>query len=241
MLKMKKLESAGVLAGGIAHDFNNILTAVLGNIQLSAFHLAEDDKALPLLQEAKKACMQAQALTSQLLTLSRNNTPIKQAARLNRIIENICDLLPGNSPVSCQLTMAKNLCPVDCDSKQISQVIQHLISNARQAMPDGGSIDITTENIYHSGNSKLASGDFIFFSIHDYGCGIPAKNIDRIFDPYFTTKELSADQGTGLGLAVVHSIVNKHGGLIEIESQEGKGTTFSILLPAGKADDQINR
>ncbi len=236
MLKLKKLESVNVLACGIAHDFNNIMTAVLGNIQLSTFLLDQNNKAVPLLQEAKKAGMQAQALTSQLLTLSENNAPIKRATRLDKIIKNNCSLL-DNSNVNYQLTMAEKLSPVDCDSRQISEVIQHLISNARQAMPDGGTIHFSTENIFHPGNSKLPSGDFVFVTIQDHGCGIASKNIDRIFDPYFTTKELGADQGTGLGLAVVHSIINKHGGSIKVESQEGEGATFSILLPAGKVVD----
>ncbi|HID69689.1 MAG TPA: PAS domain-containing sensor histidine kinase [Desulfobacterales bacterium] len=238
MLKLKKLESVSVLAGGIAHDFNNILTAVLGNIQLSTFHLDQDNKALPLLQEAKKAGMRAQTLTSQLLALSKKNMPVKQATMLDAIVEESCAFLSKSSNVRCRLTMAGKLWPVDCDREQISQVIQNLIYNARQAMPNGGTIDISTENIYHTGNSKLVPGDYVYMTICDQGCGIPAKDIDRIFDPYFTTKSLNADQGTGLGLAVVHSIINKHGGLIEVESREGKGTTFSILLPAGKQDNR---
>ena len=235
VLKLKKLESVSVLAGGIAHDFNNILTAVLGNIQLSTFRLDQDDEAVPLLEEASKAGKKAQKLTNRLLALSRKNAPVKQATQLGKIIDDCSFRLASNSSnVDCKLSVDENLYPVDCDSGQISQVVQHLISNARQAMPDGGTIDICAKNIYHPGNSKLASGDCVFLTIHDHGCGIPEKNMDRIFDPYFTTKELGADQGTGLGLAMVHSIINKHGGFIEVDSQEDEGTTFSILLPAEK-------
>ena len=238
MLKLKKFESVGVLAGGIAHDFNNILTAVLGNIQLSTLHLDPDDKAVALLQEARKAGMQAQALTSQLLTLSKKNAPIIQETKLERIFKDNCKFQLQGSNVICKLSMVEKLCPVECDSTQISQVIQHLISNARQAMPDGGYLDIAADNINHPGNSKLAPGHYVFLSVKDYGCGIAAKNLDRIFDPYFTTKILGADQGTGLGLAIVHSIVHKHGGSIEVESQEGEGTEFRILLPAGKPNGE---
>ncbi len=238
VLKLKKLESVSVLAGGIAHDFNNILTAVLGNIQLSTFHLDQDHNAVPLLQEARRAGKQAQDLTNQLLALSKKNAPIKQATKLDKIIENSCCRLAANkSNVSCKLNVDKNLYPVDCDSGQISQVIQHLLSNAGQAMPNGGSIEISAKNIYHCGNSKMPPADCVSLTVRDHGCGIPAKNLDRIFDPYFTTKELSADQGTGLGLATVHSIINKHGGFIEVESQEDEGTTFSILLPIEKHDN----
>jgi len=239
MLKLKKFESVGVLAGGIAHDFNNILTAVLGNIQLSAFHLDPDDKAVALLEEARKAGMQAQALTSQLLTLSKKNVLIKQETKLERIVKDNCTLQLKDSNVIYKLSMVETHCSVQCDSTQISQVIQHLISNARQAMPDGGCIDIVAENINHPGNSKLAPGQYVFLSVKDHGCGIAAKNLDRIFDPYFTTKILGADQGTGLGLAIVHSIINKHGGSIEVESQEGEGSEFRIFLPAGKPDGEI--
>ncbi len=238
VLKLKKFESASVLAGGIAHDFNNIMTAVMGNIQLSTFLLDPDDKAVPLLQEARKAGMKAQVLTNQLLTLSRKNAPIKQEARLESIFEDNCEHQLKDSNVTCNLSIAENLCPVECDSIQISQVMQHLVSNARQAMPDGGAIDISAENVCYPGNSKLAPGHFVFLRVRDHGCGIEPKNLDRIFDPYFTTKELGTDQGTGLGLAVVHSIISKHGGSIEVESQEGKGTVFSILLPAGKPADE---
>ena len=234
MLKLKKFESVSVLSGGIAHDFNNIMTAVLGNIQLSLFHLDQDNKAVPLLQEARKAGMQAQALTRQLLTLSRKNAPVKQETRLDRITKDTCSFLLDTSNVRCKLSMDEKLSPVDCDGKQITEVIQHLLTNASQAMKYSGTITVIAENVSHQGSSKLPQGDFVSVSISDHGCGIPAKNLDRIFDPYFTTKTLGADQGTGLGLAVVHSIVNKHGGSIEVESQEGEGTTFKVLLPAGK-------
>jgi len=233
MLKLKKLESVCVLAGGISHDFNNILTAVLGNIQLSLLHMDKNEEAAALLLEAQKAALQAQALTRQLLTLSKKNAPIKQETRLDTIVRDNCKLL-GKSNVQCKLTIVRNLDPIDCDSGQIALAIQHLLSNARQAMPDGGIVDISVENRFHPGNAKLASGDFVFVTIRDHGCGIAAKNIERIFDPYFTTKVLGTDQGTGLGLAVVHSIINKHGGAIEVESQEGVGTLFRIMLPAGK-------
>ena len=236
MLKLKKFESVGVLAGGIAHDFNNILTAVLGNIQLSLFHLDRNNDAVALLQEARKAALQAQTLTSQLLTLSKNNTPVKQEVRIDSIIMESCSHLEDESNVSCTLRIAESLSPVDCDSKQIGEVVQQLLNNARQAMPDGGTITISAENVFHPRNSKLPPGDFVSVTISDNGHGIAAKNLDRIFDPYFTTKALSADQGTGLGLAMVHSIINKHGGFIQVESEEGEGTTFHLLLPTGKID-----
>ncbi len=233
MLKLKKFESVGVLAGGIAHDFNNILTAVLGNIQLSLFHVETNNEAASLLQDARKAAQQAQALTNQLLTLSRNNTPIKQETRIDDIIKESCKSLEENSNIHCTLKIADALTSVDCDSKQIGEAIQHLLDNARQAMPDGGTVRISAENVFHPKNSKLPPGDFVSVTISDHGYGIAAKNLDRIFDPYFTTKTLGKDQGTGLGLAMVHSIVNKHGGFIQVESEKGEGTSFHILLPAG--------
>lgn len=235
MLKLKKLDSVGILAGGIAHDFNNILTAVLGNIQLSILQLDKDETVTALLEDAMKAATKAQVLTKQLLDLSKKNTPIKQAAELKKIIKESCESTLKNSNVRCHSKLDANLFPVDCDNEQISLVLQHLLSNAEQAMPEGGTIEIKAENILHLGNNKLTPGDFVLVTLSDQGCGIPAKNLDRIFDPYFTTKVLGADQGTGLGLAVVHSIITKHGGSIEVHSTEGKGSTFSILLPSGKS------
>ena len=234
MLRLKKLDSVGVLAGGIAHDFNNILTAVLGNIQLSILQLDKDDAIADLLGNARDAAMKAQVLTKQLLDLSKKNTPIKQATELEKIVKESCKSALKNSNIRCHVTMAADIFPVDCDNKQISLVLQHLLSNARQAMPGGGTIDIKAENVFHRGNNKLTAGDFVLVTLSDQGCGIPANNLDRIFDPYFTTKVLGADQGTGLGLAVVHSIITKHGGSIEVSSIEGEGTTFRILLPSGQ-------
>ena len=241
MLRMKKLESVGILAGGIAHDFNNLLAAILGNIDLSTIYIAKENKATLLLKEASKACLRAQSLTQQLLTFSKGGTPVKQTAQVDGIIQDCCHFSLRGSNVDCCFAMADDLWPANCDEGQISQVIQNLIINARHAMPEGGFIDISSKNITHPGNSKLQAGDYLSITIRDHGHGISKPDIANIFDPYFTTKAMGSNKGTGLGLAIVHSIISKHGGSIEVQSEKGHGATFTILLPASTDKEIANQ
>jgi PAS domain S-box-containing protein len=238
LVKVKKLESIGVLAGGIAHDFNNILSAILGNIELAGYRIAKDDpETATLLSDAQKATLRASKLTAQLLTFSKGGAPIKEATSLAGLITDSADFVLHGSNVVCTYSFPKNLWRVDADSGQISQVIQNVILNAKHAMPEGGAVSIQCANVEDAASDAFLSvdkGDYVRISIQDNGIGISKELVDKIFDPYFTTKQ----EGSGLGLAICHSIINKHDGYLIVDSNPGKGTTFTIYLPASQSTDQ---
>ncbi len=229
--KAAKLESIGVLAGGIAHDFNNILTSILGNISLASMVIDQDrDKTRELLEESEKACLRARDLTQQLLTFSKGGQPIKKTISLAKLIRDAAGFSLRGSNVSCEYDIPAELWSADVDEGQISQVINNLVINADQAMPGGGTITIKTENLIveSSDTFPLVEGKYVKISIKDQGIGIQEDHLSKIFDPYFTTKQ----KGNGLGLSTTYSIINKHGGYIEVESGLMVGTTFQIYLPA---------
>ena len=240
LLKIEKLESVGVLAGGIAHDFNNILTAVLGNIELAGFRFAKKDKdASELLDEAAKATRRAVKLTRQLLTFAKGDELIRDATDLPALIQEITEFVLHGSRVLCKYDFQDDLWMADADSGQISQVIQNIVINAKHAMEDGGTIQIHCENVEELMDivkGSHHSGNFVKITISDTGSGIPEEFIDKIFDPYFTTKH----KGSGLGLAISHTIISKHQGVMEVESSINEGTTFTLFLPATKKDEQTS-
>jgi PAS domain S-box-containing protein len=235
--KVKKLESVGILAGGIAHDFNNILVAILGNLDLACQFIDPESKPYKLLQNAEKASIRASDLTQQLLTFSKGGAPVRQTSSIAEIIKDSASFVLHGTNVACLYDIPEDLWLVHIDKGQMSQVIQNIIINAKQAMPEGGTIQITCENI--KSNSKE---DFLLPPMHRYvkititdsGSGIHQEVVDSIFDPYFSTKE----EGSGLGLAVTHSIVKKHDGHITVDSRPGQGTTFTIYLPASPEEQQ---
>lgn len=225
LFKARKLESIGVLAGGIAHDFNNFLTAILGNISLARRLTSPDERIYEILQNAETASNRAKSLTQQLLTFSKGGTPVRKLSSIGKIIEDSASFVLRGSNVRCRLEIDKNLFPVEVDAGQMTQVFNNLIINADQAMPDGGEIKIVAENIPATADSDKA---YVHISISDQGCGISMANLDRIFDPYFTTKK----HGSGLGLATVYSIIRNHQGEITASSKGDGGTAFTIILPA---------
>ncbi|MDD2901381.1 MAG: CHASE3 domain-containing protein [Syntrophales bacterium] len=228
-LKLDKLESLGVLAGGLAHDFNNLLTAILGNISLA--HLETDMEEVKLrLQDEEKACQQAQGLSWQLLTFAKGGKPIKKPHQVAGLLLESANLALCGSRSRCQITFADNLWPVAVDAGQIKQVFGNLLINADQAMPEGGVITLGAENVFlQNGNAgSLPPGKYVKITVADQGVGISPENMPKIFDPYFTTK----DTGNGLGLATVYAIIKSHGGSIQVTSQPGQGTSFTISLPA---------
>lgn len=229
-IKNSKLESISVLAGGIAHDFNNFLAVILGNIALLKKIINPQDKKARLLSEAEKAAFQATNLTHQLLTFSKGGTPIKEIINLSQILEDAISLALSGSTAKCKINISENLWYVQADKGQIYQVINNLIINAYQSMPNGGTIYLSCKNtvIEKTELIPLEPGKYVRISIKDEGIGIVEENILKIFDPYFTTKQ----HGHGLGLATSYSIINRHGGHISVESKVGKGTTFDIYLPA---------
>ena len=227
----RKIESLGLFAGGIAHDFNNILTGIMGNTSLLLSNLQADDTDNEILIDIEKAVYRAKNLTMQLLTFSRGGTPVKDITSIKNIVEETARFVLTGSGIKPRIFCDGTLFHADADAGQISQVIQNLVLNARDAMTEkGGFIDIRMENIKMLQplvkNPQLS--DFIKIEIKDYGEGISERIIPYIFDPYFTTKGF----GTGLGLSVCNSIIRKHGGEITVKSKPGEGTSFTIFLPA---------
>ena len=239
LLQSRKLESIGILAGGIAHDFNNILTAILGNVSLAKMFLNPGDKIYKRITEAEKASLRAKELTKQLLTFAQGGSPVRKTTSIAELIKDTAAFALRGANVKCQFNMPKELWKVEIDEGQINQVIHNVILNADQAMLNGGIISVTAENVTVGDDfiSRLKSGKYVKISIEDYGIGIPEKIIQKIFDPYFTTKQ----DGTGLGLATSFSIVNKHDGYIDVQSKEGEGAAFFIYLPASLKKTHINK
>lgn len=234
-IKVQKLESLGVLAGGIAHDFNNILTGILGNISLANMG-TDDPKISALLDEAEKASMDARDLVRKLLTFAKGGAPIKEKISLEEIIRETSKFALSGSPTEISYNFSENLPQVALDRDQFNQVVQNIILNSVQAMPDGGKISIVVDTVSGLVDLPSASDRYIRIRISDTGVGIPEENIERVFDPYFTTKEF----GSGMGLSVAYSIIKRHGGHINATSRIGEGTTFSIFLPAEEEPLAIN-
>jgi len=234
LVKAQKLESVGVLAGGIAHDFNNILSSIRGNIDLATLDILPGGTAFAYLDKAMRACQHAANLTAQLLTFSRGGTPVKRPASIAKLIRDASDFALSGSNVRCELDLPDDSLAAEVDEGQINQVFHNLILNAVQAMPEGGNIRVRAEKVPSSTQVELPlePGEYVMLSIQDHGSGIKKEHLRRIFDPYFTTKQT----GSGLGLAVVHSIIDKHDGYVRVESKLGEGATFHVYLPACAAE-----
>lgn len=234
LLRAQKLESLGLLAGGIAHDFNNILGGILLKSQLAQRAVKKQrdpEKFLGSIQEAVKT---ATALTQQLLTFAKGGAPIKQTSSISELLQEASSFAVRGSQVRCELNLDEGLWCAEIDPGQISQVVHNLVINGAQAMPDGGTITISARNTEVDDDhpvGELAPGSYIKVSVQDTGCGISPDDLARIFDPYFSTKPT----GHGLGLTTTHSIIQKHGGHIAVESDPGKGSLFTLYLPASQA------
>ena len=239
--KSKNLESLGLLAGGIAHDFNNILAAIIGNIDLATMLLdpVQNNTEIELLKKSTQASMRAKGLTYQLLTFARGGDPVKALSSIVQVVKESADFVLHGSNVSCQYDFPDNLWNAELDTSQISQVVQNIIINAIQAMPDGGTIAIQCRNFTDNDTHILPdpTRKYIEIKIRDSGVGIPADLLDKVFDPYMTTKTT----GNGLGLSICHSIIKKHAGKITVTSLPGVGTTFTILLPASSESQIISK
>lgn len=229
LFQAEKLHSISLLAGGIAHDLNNILTAVLGNVSMVRMGMDEGDVSSKKLLLAEKAALQATSLTQQLLSFSKGGTPLLKATTIDQLVEDSAQFILRGSNVKCEVHKDDNLWSVDADKGQISQVVNNLIINADQAMPEGGIIrlDLTCERVSSGKIPSLASGDYVCIAVQDQGGGITPDNLKRIFDPYFTTKK----NGNGLGLASSYSIIKSHHGLMTVESVVSEGSTFKVYLP----------
>ncbi|MGD8451348.1 MAG: DUF3365 domain-containing protein [Phycisphaerae bacterium] len=240
----QKLEAVGQLAGGIAHDFNNILTAILGNVELSMEclrkKLGADHGAIGPMEQVNEAAQRAARLTRQLLTFSRRDVVQPEVLNLNRVLENLEKMLRRliTENVTFEAITDPQLKSVHADASQLEQVIVNLVVNAVHAMPDGGQLTLETRNVtldeqYADNHTDARPGPAVLLAVTDTGHGMDAETCKRIFEPFFTTK--AADKGTGLGLATVYGIVQRSRGHIAVHSEPGQGTTFEIYLPAAEA------
>ena len=231
--QVEKLNSIGTLAGGLAHDFNNILAGLYGNIALAKTKFSKDCSGHPglrFLEAAEKSMNRATLLTNQLLTFAKGGEPVKESLSLGDLVEEVVQFNLSGSKVKPVFSQAPNLWLAKVDQGQIQQVFSNLTINAKQAMPNGGHLYISLENVALNKNivRDLECGKYIQVTVSDEGTGIAPEHLDQIFDPYFTTKQ----SGSGLGLATLHSIIKRHGGHISVSSCVGKGTTFTFYLPA---------
>jgi PAS domain S-box-containing protein len=237
--KNKRIESIGLLAGGIAHDFNNILTNIVGNLSLAKSKLkGSDSKILDIINASEQASMQATSLTQQLLTFSKGGTPILKPTSIESIIKDTTKFILRGKKINCHFHFEPKLWKVNADYGQISQVLNNLILNAEQSMPNGGKITINAHNV--SGSEKPSvplnpQQKYVEIKIIDEGCGIHPDNISKIFDPFFSTKS----NGSGLGLSICYSIVTNHNGFIIVDSELSKGSTFTFYLPATMENDSL--
>lgn len=228
--KADRLESLGILAGGIAHDFNNFLTGILGNISLAKLQLDPQSEIYKILEESEEAAQSARSLTQQLLTFSKGGRPVKVNMDVEHLVRSSSNFVLSGSNVRCNFEFPENLWNIEADKGQLAQVFNNLILNADQAMPEGGFIKISAENLElkEVKNLPLLTGRYVKIEITDRGIGIPEDVLSKIFDPFFTTKQ----KGSGLGLSAVFSIIKRHEGYITVQSEQGKGTSFYVYLPA---------
>jgi two-component system cell cycle sensor histidine kinase/response regulator CckA len=239
----QKLESVGQLAAGVAHDFNNVLTVIQGYSETLLSRCRHDPNTASALRQISEAAQRAAALTRQLLMFSRRQVIQPKLLDLNTVLQNIAKMLLRllGEHITLETTCARNLARIEADTGMIEQVIMNLAVNARDAMPKGGKLHISTAGVtisedYASQRPEARPGHFVRLRVADTGCGMDRKTLERIFEPFFSTKEVG--KGTGLGLATVYGIVTQHQGWIEVTSEVNVGSTFDIYLPAVAADEQ---
>jgi PAS domain S-box-containing protein len=241
--RAQKMEAMGTLAGGIAHDFNNILSAMMGYAELAADELPRESRAADSLRQVLAAGSRAKDLVRQILTFSRQAEQERRPVQLHHVIKEALKLLRASLPATIEIRQAirEDSGIVLADPSQMHQVLMNLCTNAEHAMrPDGGVLEIRLDPMdvdptYAAAHPPLQPGPHIRLAVRDTGHGMPPAVQERIFDPFFTTKE--PGEGTGLGLAMVHGIVTRHGGAITVESAPGRGTRFHLYLPRYHAEE----
>jgi CheY-like chemotaxis protein/anti-sigma regulatory factor (Ser/Thr protein kinase) len=220
-----------VLSSGIANDFNNLLTAIIGNINLVRKLSGIPADSIELLKNAEKASRRVKALTQQLLTFSKEGMPIRKITAVDPLLRESVEFALYGSPIVSRFDIPDDLLLVDVDGAQIGQVVQNIVTNARQAIKGSGAIHIGCRNVLDAQAEELPlrlQGNYVEIAIRDSGHGIPIRNQSKIFEPYFSTRE----NGSGLGLTIAQSIIQRHDGYIHVNSEENKGSTFTIYLPA---------
>ena len=235
-LQAQQLEFTSTLAGGIAHDFNNLLMAIMGNISLAQLFLNPEEKANKILERAESTCNQAKELTQQFIILSKSGYPSKKPSSIIKLLKESSAIVVSDPRVDVDFDLPDDIWKIEVDEQQMRYALTHLMTNAVEAMPDGGKVHVKIRNTVVSSDSPLpahpiSSGHYLHIIIKDQGKGISSEHLPRIFEPYYTTKELGPKKGMGLGLTTVYSIIHKHDGFIFIESEVNQGTTVDIYLP----------
>nr|WP_246293684.1 ABC transporter substrate-binding protein [Desulfobacter latus] len=245
LIHSQKMESIGSLAGGIAHEFNNILTIIIINNEMNMRELSESNPALRRAKRIEVAGIRGKDVVKQLLTFSRQDSPTQQIIDMRSIVQEAMELIRSSTPanIEIQLNIAKEIHPIWGNGTQINQVIINLCRNAIDAMPDmGGLLTVALFNeIVADGfvrpHPALKPGNYAKLVVTDNGIGMEEKTLSRLFEPYYTTKPIG--KGTGIGLAVVHGIIKRHQGFIDVHSQIGRGTTFTLFFPAYEANRPV--
>jgi len=235
LLQRTKLETLGTFAGGVAKDFDNLLTAILRNVFLAKISASDEDKMLENgLTVAERAGLQAKELAHRLITFAQGGYPVRKLQNIAPILREAMEKVLNNAGnITSKIAIAQDLWPCEVDAAQIRQVMENILTNATEAMPDGGTLELVVENTTIGTSIRsLKQGNYVRIIVKDTGIGIPRENLSRIFDPYFTTKKTKERGGIGLGLAICDSIIKYHNGLISVESIVNAGTTFSIYLAA---------
>lgn len=242
LLQSLKMESVGRLAGGVAHDFNNMLNVIMGYAELATLELTPDNPLMEKMMEILKAAERSQKITRQLLAFSRKELISPKKVDLNKLITETTKTLTRliGEDIQLDLRLTKDLWATRIDPSQVDQILVNLAVNARDAMPKGGQLIIATANsrlddIYCDNNLNAKSGDYLQLSVSDNGIGMDPQTMEYIFEPFYTTKGVGS--GTGLGLSTVYGIVTQNEGFIEVESEIGRGTEFTIYLPRTTTDD----
>lgn len=228
--KANQMDSLSFMASGVAHDLNNLLTAILGNLTLVKSWTDPDNPAFTRIDETEKAAIRAQQVSRRLFKLSQESPQLPTTCSIKKLLVEAAEFAVSGSNVRCECDIAENLWLVHIDESQITQVIYNLVINAKQAMPDGGTLKISAvnESILLEDSQNPKEKTYVKVTVADNGIGIAPEHLPKIFDPYFTTKR----HGTGLGLAITDAIIRNHHGSTRVESIKEKGTTISIYLPA---------
>ena len=234
LLQRTKLESLGTFADGVAKDFDGLLSAILRNVFLAKISAIDEDKIMEDgLAVVERAGLQAKELAHRLSTFAQGGFPVRKLENLEPILREAIQNVFKDSSITCNVSIAADLWPCEIDASQIKQVAENILINAKEAMPNGGIVELIAENTATGTNIRVqGQGNYVRIIIKDNGTGIPRENLSRIFDPYFTTKKKKEHGGMGLGMAISDSIIKYHSGLISVESIVNSGTTFSIYLAA---------
>ena len=235
-LRTQKINSIGRFAAGFAHDFNNLLMAITANLDITRRKLESRDVVLDEVSLALRACGHASQITKQLMnysTIGQEQLPVVKSASISDLVEEAVEIAFRGSPVRPILSIDPGICPVKMDSSQIHQVLNNLLLNAEQSMPEGGVIKIRIRERFYAPASGPNHQEGVAIEIRDQGIGIPKEDLEQVLEPYFTTKEM----GNGLGLTTAYWIIKHHDGLLEIESAPGSGTMVRVTLPVAETEE----